>query len=856
MDERYAIWNNTIKKQLPEAWNTRLDTPATWKIKEGPCSLWETALSLPAEWGNNKSSPDMWHHVETPPCGWETELHLRDDWGSPNCRPPSVRKAASGSKEADKQGSGIDLSAMARSGAGKLSGIAGKVGSVAKSAADSALDHARSDEMKNRLSSVKDKAGALAGSAGSSLKNLKDGAGDFVYKYHPAKKDDAAAENKEVIAAIDDGYDDADTVVSSYIDNTADEQDYAAVAADDGYEQIPAEGLEDNYSEESVYVEAPDAPPEEECRSERSKCPSWARTEGNNRTDHSSDPAWAHSASTNPYARANDNYSPAYVAPDSSANYSYSEQKRSPVVFVLLGVIGVLILGVGLLGGMLLMKDKNSSDHNVVTSDVSGDTAAQTDTTEAAVAAAVTTEASAVVTEAAAITTVVTVQKIVKDYPAGDVTKYPQYIKVLKDNLNIVSNSVKFKGLHDISNVSYALCDINSDNTPELVILAGNPDIYTIYSGDAVELTPFWGANLVKGIFVYENGYIGMTSISGNGEGSTTYYRFNGTKDLEAVVINSFNLDTRVWNYTNNGQTITEEEFEQITAQFGKEVTFSSTPVTDISEIKTYVDKSKKDKYTSYDPSAAGSDFSFSQGKTECTVNTETDDLNLRAAPSTNGDVILTIPKGAVVYEYGHNSEWSYISYNKGGTTYYGYASRRYISKKNASYTTYDTSAAGSDFSFSQGTIECRINIESGELNLRGAPSMNGEVIVLMPKGATVYEYGHNHVWSYISYTTGGTTYYGYANKQYLSNTNERIQVVSCNKKGTINASNGEVAGFASSYVVDGGPSKLIRKTLDHGWHVTAVNYCYSKGILWYELYDTDDNDYYGWVDASFISFY
>ena len=133
---------------------------------------------------------------------------------------------------------------------------------------------------------------------------------------------------------------------------------------------------------------------------------------------------------------------------------------------------------------------------------------------------------------------------------------------------------------------------------------------------------------------------------------------------------------------------------------------------------------------------------------------------------------------------------------------------------------------------------------------------MDGEVIKLMHKGALVYEFAHNHSWSYISYNTGGTTYYGYASKQYIVEANVNVQVISCNKKGTINASNGEVAGFASSYVVDGGASKLIRKSLDHGWHVTAVNYCNSRGILWYELYDTDDNDYYGWVDANFISFY
>ena len=826
MNDKYAIWNNTIKKQLPEAWNSnRSATPAKWSIKDIPCSQWEIVRTLPAEWGNNKSSPDMWHHVETPPCGWGTELRLRNGWGSPACRPPSVREASSRSNDADKSGSGIDFSAMARSGAGKLLGAARKAGSTAKNAAGNAMDYARSDDVRNKLNAVKDKAGTLADSAGSSLKSMKNSAGDFVYKYRPSKNKDTSAVDNELISVGDDSYEDTETAISSYTDDTE-------------YVQDHTEGYEDNRADDSAYEQDHLPKSEEERRSAR----------------HSS-PAWVRSASSNTYSGANNSFAPAYEAPVQTADYTYAAEKKSPLVFILLGIIGVLILGVGLLGGMLLMKNKNGSSNNAVTSDISVDNSAQTASSETTVVTA-DNAVTAAVSEASTTTTAVAVQKIVKEYKAGEITKYPQYIKVLKDNMSNVSSSMKFKGLYDVSEIGYALYDINEDNTPELVISAGNPDIYSIYGGDAVELTPFWGGNSVKGIFIYENGYIGMTSISGNGEGGTTYYRYDGGKELKTVDYTTFDLQTSESEYYHDGQLISEEEFEKITSLFGQKISVSSTPVTNISEIKSYIDQENSEKHTRYDPSAAGNDFSFSQGKTECTVNTESDDLNMRDKPSTNSEVILTIPKGAAVYEYGHNSEWSYISYNKGGTTYYGYASRKYIKEKGSKYNSYDTSAAGNDFSFSQNTSECKVNIESGDLNLRAEPSMNGEVIVLMPKGATVYEYGHNHVWSYISYSTGGTTYYGYANKQYLLNTNEKVQVVSCNRKGTINASKGEVAGFASSYVVDGGPSKLIRKTLDHGWHVTAVNYCNSKGILWYELYDTDDNDYYGWVDASFISFY
>ena len=39
-------------------------------------------------------------------------------------------------------------------------------------------------------------------------------------------------------------------------------------------------------------------------------------------------------------------------------------------------------------------------------------------------------------------------------------------------------------------------------------------------------------------------------------------------------------------------------------------------------------------------------------------------------------------------------------------------------------------------------------------------------------------------------------------------------------------------------------------------WHVTAVSSYTKNGITWYELYDTDDGDYYGWLDEDHIDFY
>lgn len=53
----------------------------------------------------------------------------------------------------------------------------------------------------------------------------------------------------------------------------------------------------------------------------------------------------------------------------------------------------------------------------------------------------------------------------------------------------------------------------------------------------------------------------------------------------------------------------------------------------------------------------------------------------------------------------------------------------------------------------------------------------------------------------------------------------------------------------------DGGAELYVRKDLTDGWRIKAVNEYYD-GYYWYELYDADDGDYYGWVSAEVINFY
>ena len=75
-------------------------------------------------------------------------------------------------------------------------------------------------------------------------------------------------------------------------------------------------------------------------------------------------------------------------------------------------------------------------------------------------------------------------------------------------------------------------------------------------------------------------------------------------------------------------------------------------------------------------------------------------------------------------------------------------------------------------------------------------------------------------------------------------------------RKGEISCHGDIVPGYSTSYIVNGGAVAKERNSLGDTWHVTAKNACQSYGKSWYELWDSDDGDYYGWVDEEHIYFY
>jgi hypothetical protein len=74
-------------------------------------------------------------------------------------------------------------------------------------------------------------------------------------------------------------------------------------------------------------------------------------------------------------------------------------------------------------------------------------------------------------------------------------------------------------------------------------------------------------------------------------------------------------------------------------------------------------------------------------------------------------------------------------------------------------------------------------------------------------------------------------------------------------EKGEISSGGLEIEGYTSDYICDGGP-KSRQWICEDTWHITAKSMAYSHGLVWYECWDTDDGDYYGWIDSDYLTFY
>lgn len=146
------------------------------------------------------------------PQSWGKEHNLPDNWGKQGSVFES--KTLSGgvsmsSSETDKKSDvkaedKVSFSDKAFSGAGKLVGIAKKVGGAAKNAADNAVEYAKSDDAKEKLNVVKNKAKSIAAGAGSAFTDLKEKTENAINERRSSKVESALSDNDKPDNFIED----------------------------------------------------------------------------------------------------------------------------------------------------------------------------------------------------------------------------------------------------------------------------------------------------------------------------------------------------------------------------------------------------------------------------------------------------------------------------------------------------------------------------------------------------------------------------------------------------------------------------------------------------------------------------
>lgn len=207
--------------------------------------------------------------------------------------------------------------------------------------------------------------------------------------------------------------------------------------------------------------------------------------------------------------------------------------------------------------------------------------------------------------------------------------------------------------------------------------------------------------------------------------------------------------------------TDNQPEIQQIT------VTTTTEPVTEVVTVTVIKEVIKE---VPVEVPVQKDDTDVYSGACYACVTTQKDPLNIRSGAGKSYKVIGSIPKGKYIDVYmTSNSQWYYTTY--GGVS--GYVSADYITlilsgafygyddDYNGYYDYPDTYNQNDTPSFMTATVKTN----GGNLYLRDAPSMNGNILTKMPNGTVITVIAYDTDWCYVEYN--GT--YGYSSTDYLS---------------------------------------------------------------------------------------
>lgn len=474
-----------------------------------------------------------------------------------------------------------------------------------------------------------------------------------------------------------------------------------------------------------------------------------------------------------------------------AGTYSYNNEKKSPIIYILIGVISVLLIVLGGLFGMLLMKNKNEKNDNSETNIMYDDFTETTSATEETITTSLDTSSE---NETQPQTETASQQEAIPS--EEQIMQAVQ--KAMYAHLDVEFNKEKTTDYYYFDrDVKYALYDINADGIDELFISYHNvestgSDLYIYKDGKYIKIHNFYtGADIcLSEQLLRENVYGGgeMTKIyviSDNEilqkdelkqlSGTEFYHNDFVISESEYNQLKS-TYDSMNWIYVPDNSRAFSDLIDM--SAYNQNNTVSSDPYADIKqEIINSVDNEYYSGKNSHIENAP-SDMRFYNMSERYNMSVSSPDIY--TGPST--DYLKIDVYSDFFWVYGENSDWYYVQWSEGNGAFshscYGYMSKS-SSNSGSKYTEFDTSAAGSDFSFFNEPYSRKVITESDPLNLRAAPSVSAEIIIKMPKGSFVTLYGSNSSglfaglddnseWSYISYTENCITYYGYASSKFI----------------------------------------------------------------------------------------
>ena len=493
-------------------------------------------------------------------------------------------------------------------------------------------------------------------------------------------------------------------------------------------------------------------------------------------------------------ARSHENYDDSLVKQD-----SISEQEKMSINGIVIGIIVFLFLVILVIGWLFIKQSRTTNDNTAPIQNMNSQITTEIVTTQ--IVEIIKTTTGIVTTESPTetditVTTVTTFEESINN----NISENSENIyNIYLDIINDMDFTIPMRGF---------LADINNDKIDELII----PDTYNMeyvlyYYSDGNIYTCKFGDFMALDNFV-------MYKVIGDNNENYIYYRDNysyKSKQGYFSLKNMAQLNIYIDYPENNGKysanwTINYNVSENYAKGCENVDTFYSQPDNchnKLIEAFQYYNYgiSEDSQYIKIDSMYYDELVKHLKSKTLVNITTEIQ----------NPSVTAYIEKKSF-YPNGDGS--SFILHVSGNYSYYYYEG-------------YYTGGGEYDHMCTSGnTFASEVEITAGS--------------VMSEVRAVIIPYNDNG----IAGETINVTYNNY------------VKANPCTQYGHINDHNETVPGYTTSYIVDNCEMSYVRTSLGDGWHITAVNWCVSKGITWYELYDYDDGDYYGWVDSTYIDFY